>query len=216
MALEYQGDNFAQSVTEALKKSSQTINLPDLKHNEILKIVAAATGLPETVSYEQGVEMVEKMTRTVPRRNWKVVTGAGVAVLAAALLLVVSVGPAFNPADPTTQIADAGVPLAAGVESGYTVDVVEFDKVADPSMELPAFSGFETDDNYIYLYFEFDSGSDAWQAIYAVDSTGNRIEPVLVDAEQGLVQFELPSEQIQVYFDDNEGTVAKTTIFKDN
>lgn len=204
MVLQFPGNTH----TRSLRDTCKSMQVSDEQFDRILQSVLTAVGKPQSTSYTEGVQAIDKMASADMTTivNRVIATGTGVAMVAAALFLVVSVN-TTPPMNHGISIEDGQVPLAA---PDFAVE-----SIGDASEGLPVLDGFHVDGEYLYLYFVDVADAEAWQSIYAQDSAGNRIEPVEVNAEAGMVVFPLPTDKLEIFYEDSQGEHARVEVQPD-
>lgn len=202
----------------ALHESAQKISPSDEQCDRILQNVLSAASGEKKILFRDASEKVRRMAafRLIETVRSAVLSGPGVAVVAAGLLLVISITRTLP--NEITVISDAPRPMAelpTDVYGRYTVDPTEPVSIPDSGAEdadIPTVSQFGVDDSCLYIYLDDEGSGVDWNSVYAEDAAKNRIMPLKVDAEAGMAVFGLPTGDLTLHVADLAGNSAVSAI----
>lgn len=204
-----------RSYTAELKESAKAIAPSQKQCDRILQAVLGAVD-EKKITYQDAANQVERMSafRVVHGIKDAVASRAGVAVVAAGLLLAVSLTQLLS--GQTTIISNTPVPLTQGIPgitASYTVDSTRpISIVVGSDVDIPFMENYLVESDWISVYFSDEGSGVDWSSITAVDPLGNQVEPIEVDSVGGMVRFTLPEEDLILYVDDLAGNRAQSAI----
>lgn len=83
-------------------------------------------------------------------------------------------------------------------------------------IEIPQMQSYSFEGNRVAIYFTDADSGVAWDAIYAVDSSGSTLLPVEVNRDTGYAVFEMSGQVLNVYVQDIAGNCALCAIQVEN